>query len=80
VLGVELGDHRDVAAPAHSTPDRTRNGQAIGADPQVIAPALASLLDDAAGKVITLAVSADMDRTLIIPSHHLPVFVVEPDR
>ena len=80
MLGVELGDHRDVAAPAHSTPDRTRNGQAIGADPQVIAPALASLLDDAAGKVITLAVSADMDRTLIIPSHHLPVFVVEPDR
>jgi hypothetical protein len=56
------------------------DGQAIGADPQVIAPALASLLDDAAGKVITLAVSADMDRTLIIPSHHLPVFVVEPDR
>jgi len=80
VLGVELGDHRDVAAPAHSTPDRTRNGQAIGADPQVIAPALASLLDDAAGTVITLAVSADMDLTLIIPSHHLPVFVVEPDR
>ena len=56
------------------------DGQAIGADPRVIAPALASLLDDAAGKVITLAVSADMDRTLIIPSHHLPVFVVEPDR
>ncbi|HEY4990621.1 MAG TPA: hypothetical protein VII33_00890 [Nakamurella sp.] len=56
------------------------DGQAIGADTQVIAPALASLLDDAAGKVITLAVSADMDRTLIIPSHHLPIFVVEPDR
>ena len=63
------------------TPHQTELGQAIGADPQVIAPALASLLDDAAGKVvITLAVSADMDRTLIIPSHHLPVFVVEPDR
>jgi len=30
--------------------------------------------------VITLAVSADMDRALIIPSHHLPVFVVEPGR
>src|SRR5664279_3228651 len=56
------------------------DGQAIGADPRVIAPALAALLDDAAGKVIALAVSADMDRTLIIPSHHLPVFVVEPDR
>ena len=53
---------------------------AIGADPQVIAPALASLLDDATGKVITLAVSADMNRTLIIPSHHLPIFVVEADR
>jgi len=63
------------------TPHQTELGsKAIGADPQVIAPALASLLDDAAGKVITLAVSADMDRTLIIPSHHLPVFVVEPDR
>jgi len=56
------------------------DGQAIGTDPQVIAPALASLLDDAAGKVVTLAVSADMDRTLLIPSHHLPIFVIQPDR
>ena len=66
--------------PGVHAPHQTELGQAIGADPQVIAPALASLLGDAAGKVITLAVSADMDRTLIIPSHHLPVFVVEPDR
>jgi hypothetical protein len=27
--------------------------------------------------VVTLAVSADGNRTLIIPSHHLPIFVVE---
>ncbi len=59
---------------------RDSDGRPIGADPQVIAPALASLLDDATGKVITLAVSADMNRTLIIPSHHLPIFVVEADR
>lgn len=53
------------------------DGREIGTDPEVIGPALASLLDDANGKVVTLAVSADGNRTLIIPSHHLPIFVVE---
>ena len=72
---------RDIPPDEVRTQHRRPTAPHIGADPQVIAPALASLLDDAAGKVvITLAVSADMDRTLIIPSHHLPVFVVEPDR
>ena len=71
--------YRQIVGYTLHSPHST-DGQAIGTDPQVIAPALASLLDDAAGKVVTLAVSADMDRTLLIPSHHLPIFVIQPDR
>jgi len=54
--------------------------KSIGTDPEVISAALGSLLDDANDRSLTLAVRADVNRSLVIPSHHLPVFIVEDGR
>lgn len=56
---------------------RGQNAEIIGDDPEVVTAALAAVLTQPDIDVFTLTVAGPNQRSLIIPRHHLPVFIVE---
>lgn len=57
--------------------ERGQQAEIIGDDPEVLAAALTAVLAQPDVDIFALTVSASKQRSLIIPRHHLPVFIVE---
>ena len=56
---------------------RGKQAETIGDDAEVVTAALTALVAQPDVDVFTLTISATKQRSLVIPRHHLPVFVVE---
>jgi len=64
--------------PHHLHPSAARKGaETVGDDTEVVTAVLTAVDAQPAIDVFTLTISANKERNLVIPRHHLPVFIVE---
>ena len=81
LTGGGLNPHRPSNVSATTSPTNCdnagKNAETIGDDTEVVTAALTAVVAQPEVDIFTLTISASKERSLVVPRHHLPVFIIE---